>query len=136
MLFAIPNFSFWYFLRHPDIKKQKLHCQRVGKIKKILIIILKGLYKTTFHKTKSNLFSQFFFSHWQLHEFFFLFFYQSVCKFLKLYKILLASFHCVKKWRKFENTDRNILPKTNVILTFLNNLKPKFFFVGQLWWPT
>ena len=25
---------------------------------------------------------------------------------------------------------------SNVILTFLDHLKPKIFFVGQPWWPT
>ena len=25
---------------------------------------------------------------------------------------------------------------SNVILAFLDHLKPKIFFVGQLWWPT
>ena len=30
------QFPFWYFLRHPDIKKQKLRCEQAGEIKKIL----------------------------------------------------------------------------------------------------
>ena len=77
--------------------------------KKWLIIILK--VKTTCYKTKSK-FSQCFFSHWLLHRCFFLFLYQSICKFWKIDKILLESYHCVQKWRKFENANSNILPKT------------------------
>ena len=43
------------------------------------------------------------------------------------------------KWRKSEKTGRNVSPKTlvsNVILTFLDHLKPKIFFVSQPWGPT
>ena len=35
--------------------------------------------------------------------------------------------------------ERNAWPKalvSNVILAFLDHLKPKIFFVGQPWWPT
>ena len=30
----IPYFSFWYFLRHPDIQKQKLGCEWACETKK------------------------------------------------------------------------------------------------------
>ena len=30
---------------------------------------------------------------------------------------------------------RQKLIASNVILAFLDHLKPKFFFVGQAWWP-
>ena len=43
------------------------------------------------------------------------------------------------KWRKLENTEGNVSPKTlvsNVLLAFLDQWKPKIFFVGQPWWPT
>ena len=38
----------------------------------------------------------------------------TVCvgKFWKIEKISSITFHCIWKWRQFENTDRNILPKT------------------------
>ena len=29
-----------------------------------------------------------------------------------------------------------IVSKMDVILAFLDHLKPKFFFIGQSWWPT
>ena len=40
------------------------------------------------------------------------------------------------KWRKFENTERNVSSKTevsNVISAFLDHMKPKIFFVDQPW---
>ena len=47
-LFAIANFPSWYFLRHPDIKKQKLRRKRACEIKKNWsIFILKGFVKQT-----------------------------------------------------------------------------------------
>ena len=70
----------------------------------------KGLDKTTRYKTKP-IFSQFFFSHWLLYECLF-FPGQNACKFWKIDQILLTSFHCIAKCRKFENIDRNISPKT------------------------
>ena len=36
-LFAVPNFSFWYFLRNPGIKKQNLGFEWACEIKKWLI---------------------------------------------------------------------------------------------------
>ena len=81
--FAVPYFPFWLFLRHPDIKKQKLGWEWACKTKKMI----NHPIKKTCYKTKSN-FSQFFFSH----RVFFLFPYQSVCKFWKIDKISLVSF--------------------------------------------
>ena len=44
--FAVPYFSFWYFLRHSDIKKQKLGSELACKPpQKWLIIILKDFIK-------------------------------------------------------------------------------------------
>ena len=51
----------------------------------------------------------------------------------------MASFHCIYKWRKFENADSNILQKLivfKVILAFLDHLKPNIIFGGQPWWTT
>ena len=84
---------------------------------------LKWLYKTNCYKTKSN-FSQFFFSHWLLYECFYSFLINALVNFEKLIRFYR------KKWRKFENTDRNILPKpiiSNVISAFSDLLKPNIF---------
>ena len=72
--------------------------------------ILMSLLLLVAEAKKVQLFSFFLFS---LTAVFFLFSYQGVCKFWKIAKILLASFHCIYKWRKFENADRNILPKNS-----------------------
>ena len=54
--------------------------------------------------------------------------------------VILTSKNIIyKKWRKFENSERNFSPKTlvfNVILAFLDHLKPNIFFVGQPWAPS
>ena len=44
-LFAVLYSPFWYFLRHPDIQKQKLGCKWVCKTKKWLTIILMNFLK-------------------------------------------------------------------------------------------
>ena len=72
-----------------------------------LIIILRDFIKQPIIK-QSPTFFQFFFSHWL----FFLFHYQSICKFWKIHKISGKLIHCIQKWRKFENVDGNILLKT------------------------
>ena len=87
-----------FLLRHPDIKEQKLGCEWACEIKKKIINChinhIKGLYKTNCYKTKSNI-SQFSFPHWLLHKCFFLFLYQCVCKFWKIFKISSTNFHCI-----------------------------------------
>ena len=35
--FAVPNFRFWYFLRHPDIKDWKMRCQYACEINKYIV---------------------------------------------------------------------------------------------------
>ena len=93
------QFSYlWY-------KKRKLHWEWAWKINKMINYYLKGLYETTCYKTKFN-YSQFFFSHWLLYEYFFSFLINTLVNFQKLIR-----FH-QKKRRKSENTDRNNLPKT------------------------
>ena len=105
-------------------------CEWACETKKWLIIIFKE-----FIKQKQSLNFLFFFS--VLIDGYtnvFPFPYQGVCKFWKIDKISSASFHCIYKCRKFENADRNILQTvivSNVVLAFLDNLKPKIFFVGQ-----
>ena len=106
-----------------------MDCKWACETKKWLIIIFKEFIK---QKQSPNVLF-FFCSHWWLHKCF-PFPYQGVCKFWKINKISSASFHCTYKWRKFENADRNILQTiivSNVILAFLDNLKPNIFFVGQ-----
>ena len=94
------------------------------------------LYQINCYKTKSN-FSQLFFSHWLLYECFYSCLI-SVCKFWKIGKILSVY------WQAFiiygENVEilkekfRQKLIVSKVILAFLDQLKSKFFFVGQPWW--
>ena len=59
-LFVVPNFSFWYFLRYPDDKKQKLRCEWAREIKK-KIIILEGFIKQPVKKQNQFLLNVFFF---------------------------------------------------------------------------
>ena len=95
----------------------------------------KGLHKTTCYKTKS-IFSQFFFSHLPLHEWFFFFPYQIVCKFWKIDKI--SSYMTMEKNWKYWNMEilcQKIIV-SNIILAFLDDLKPKMFFFMKPWWST
>ena len=102
----------------------------LGNKKKIINYHFKGLYKTTYYKTKPS-YSQLFFPQWLLYECFFCFFYQSVCKYHwqafigykngENLKILIKVF-CDK------------LIVSGVILTFLDHVKAKIFFVIQPWW--
>ena len=62
--------------------------------KKWLIVILKDFIKQP-AINQSPTFSQFLFSHWLLYKCFFLFPYQSVCRFWKIGKTSFASFHCI-----------------------------------------
>ena len=95
---------------------------------------VKGLYKTTCYKTKSN-FSQFFFFYRLLHKCFFSFLIKAFANFEKLIR-----FHWQAK--NGENLKKLIeifcqkLIASNIILVFLDHLKTKTFFVGQPWWPT
>ena len=66
--------------------------QSKKKKKKKINYHIKGLYKTTCYKTKSNL-SQFFFSHWLLHKSFISFLIKAFV--YQIDKISLASFHCI-----------------------------------------
>ena len=100
--------------------------------KKMINDHIKGLYKTTCYKTKSNI-SQFFFSHWPLRKCFFLFPYQCVCKFWKIYKIHRQTFIVYKNGENLKILIEIFCQKlvvSNVILAFLDHLKPKIFFIG------
>ena len=95
------QYRFWY----PWYQKAKIALQISLRNKRKINYHFKGLYKTTCDKKRFN-FSQFFFSHWLLYECFFPFLIKTLVNFEKLIRFYQ------QKRRKFENTDRNILPKT------------------------
>ena len=145
--FTVPSSTFRYFLCHPHIKEQKFRCERACETNKYLMnkkaywiknhCHFKWLYKTSCYKTKSN-FSQFLYSNLLLYECFFSFLNTSVCKIWKVDKTSSSSFYYIWKWRKFENTDRNISWKLLIFCEnyyYFDRLKPKVFFVDQPWWP-
>ena len=137
--FAVPYFSFWYFLRHPDIKKQKLGSELAcNPPPKMINYHIEGLYKTTCYKTKSN-FSQFFFSHWLLHKYFFSFLIKGFANFKNLIRFHWQAFIVYKNGENLKMLIEIFCQKlivSNVILAFLDHLKPKIFFFGQPWCPT
>ena len=100
--------------------------------KKMINYHIKGLYKTTCYKTKSN-FSQFFFSHRRLLKCFFSFLIKAFKNFEKL---IIFHWQAFIVYKNGENLKMLIeifcqkLTVSNVILTFLYHLKPKIFFVG------
>ena len=115
------------FLASPWYEKAKIGLQMSLRIKKMINCHIKGHYKTTCYKTKSNFF-QFFLSHWLLRH----------ANFEKLIKFHWQAFTVYKKE---ENLKMLIEIFCNwyfsrVILAFLDHLKPKIFFVDQPWWPT
>ena len=65
---------------------------------------IKGLYKTTCHKKKSN-FCQFFFSHWLLHNCFFSFLIKAFASFEKLIRFYWQAFIAHKNGK---NSKKNI----------------------------
>ena len=117
--------SSWY-------QKAKIGLRMSLQNKKMINYHIKGLYKTTCYKTKSN-FSQFFFSHWLLRELFFSFLIKVFANFEKLIIFYRQACIVYKICKNRENL--NILieifcPKlivSNVILAFLDRLKPKIF---------
>ena len=104
----------------------------------ILTYSHKWLCKTTCYKTKSN-FSQFFCPHWLLQKRFFSFLIKAFANFEKLIRFHLQSFSVYKDGENLKmliEMFRQKLVVSNVILTFLDHLKLKIFFVSQSWWPT
>ena len=89
------HLPFWCFLRHPDIKKLQLRCEWACEIQNKFNYEIKGLYKTTCYKTRSN-FSQFFFSYWLLHECFFSFLIKAFLIFEKLIRFHWQAFTLYK----------------------------------------
>ena len=126
------------FLRHPDIKKQKSGCKWALRNKKMINYHIKGLYKTTCYKTKSNL-SQFFFSHWLLHKCFFSFLSNAFANFEKLIRFHPQTLIVYKNGEDLKIPIEIFCQKlivSDVILAFIDHLKPNIFFIGQPWWPT
>ena len=118
----------WYFLRHPDIKKQKLGYEWACETKNINYHI-KELYKSTCYKTKSN-FPQFFFSHWLLHKYFFSFLIKAFTNFEKLIRFHWQAFIAYQTGENLKTLIEIFCQKlivSNVILAFLDHLKRKIF---------
>ena len=94
---------------------------------------IKGLYKTTCSNTKSN-FSQFFFSHWRLHKCFFSFLIKALANFEKLVRFHWQAFIVYKNGENLKTLIEIFYQKrivSNVILAFLDHLKPKMFFADH-----
>ena len=122
--------SSWY-----QKKKKKKKKVRMSLITKIINHHIKGLYKRTCYKTKSK-FSQFFFSHWLVHKCFFSFLIKAFANFKKLIRFRWQDFIVYKNRKKLKMLIEIFCQKlivSNVILAFLDHLKPKIFFVGQPW---
>ena len=112
--------------------KQTLGCKWVCETKKMINYHIKGLYKTT------N-FSQFFFSHWLLYKRFFSFLIKAFANFEKLKRFHWQAFIVYKNEENLKMLVEIFCRKlivSNVLLAFLDHLKPKIFFVGPPWWPT
>ena len=132
MLFPTSPFDIsciiWY-------QKAKMGSEWACERKKWLIHYhIKGLYKITCYKTKSK-FSQFFFSHWLLRKCFFSFLIKAFANFEKLIRFHWQTFIVYKNGINLKTLIeifRQTLIVSNVILTFLDHLKHKVFFVDQL----
>ena len=103
--------------------------------KKLINCHIKGLYKTTCYKTKSNC-SFSFLIDCRIIVFFFP--YQSVCKFEKLIRFHWQAFIVYKNGENLKMLIEIFCRKLivcNIILAFLDHLTPKVFFAGQPWRP-
>ena len=99
---------------------------------------IKGRYKITCYKTNSN-FSLFFFSHWLLHNCFFSFLIKAFENFEKLIWLHWHAFVVYKNGENFKILIKIFFQKLlvyNVVLAFLDQLKPRIFSIDQPWWPT
>ena len=95
-------------------------------------------YKITCNETKSN-FSQIFFSHWLLHKWFFSFLIKALGNFEKLIRFHWQAFIIYKNGENLKMLREIFCQKlivSNIILAFLDHLKPKIFFSGQPWWQS
>ena len=117
--------SSWY-------QKAKIGLRMSLQNKKMINYHIKGLYKSTCYKTKSN-FSEFFFSHWLLHKCFFSFLIKAFVNFKILIRFHWQAFIIYKNGENLKMLIEIFCQKptvSNAILTFLYHLKPKIFFVG------
>ena len=112
------------FLRHPDIKKQKLGCEWACEIK-VFIIILKAFIKQPVIKQKSN-FTQFFFSHWLLRKGFFFFLIKALANLAKLIRFHGQAFIAYKSGENLK-----ILIEIFCQKSIVSNVILKIFFVSQ-----
>ena len=120
LLCLLPLVSSWY-------QKAKIGLRMSLRNKKMINYHIKGLYKTT------N------FSHWLLRKCFFSFLIKT---FANLEKLIRFHWQAFIVYKNIENLKMLIeifcqkLIVSNVVLAFLDHLKPKILFVGQPWWPT
>ena len=143
MYFAIPSYLLFplplmIFLASSWYQKEKIWLWMSLRNKKMINYHIKGLYKTTCYKTKSN-FSQFFFSHWLLHKRFFSFLIKASENFEKLIRFHWQASIVYKNGENLKMLIEILCQKliiSNVTLAFLDHLKPKIFFVSQPWWST
>ena len=108
---------------------------RIG-LEKMINYHVKRLCKTTYNKTKSK-FLSFFFSHWLLHKCLFSFLIKVFVNFEKLIRFHWEAVTVYKNWENLKMLIEIFCQKlivSNVILVFLDHLKPKTFSVDQPWW--
>ena len=131
-------FPLFIFLASSWYQKAKIGLRMRLRNKTIVNYHIKGLYKTTCYKTKSN-FSQFFFSHWLLRKCFFSFLIKAFTNFENLIRFHWQAFIVHKNGENLKMLIEIFFPELIVssgILALLDHLKPKIFFVGQPWWLT
>ena len=139
MSFAIPDYLrslllLLVFLASSWYQKAKIGLRMSLRSKKMLNYHIKEPYKTACYKTKSN-FSRFFFSQ----KCFFSFLIKAFANFEKLIRFHWQAFIVYKNGENLKMLIEIFCQKlvvSNVILAFLDHLKPKILFVGQTWWPT
>ena len=103
--------------------------------KNMIIIILKGFIKQLAIK-QSQFFPQFLFSHWLLYVCFSSFFIKAFANFEKLIRFYWQAFILHKNGESFKILIEIFRQKrivSNIILAFLDHLKPKISLVGQPW---
>ena len=128
-LLAICLLPLLIFLASCWYQKAKIGLRMSLQNKKLINHHIKGLYKTTCYKTKSN-FPQFFFSHWLMHKCFFSFLVKVFENFEKLIRFHWQAFIVYKNGENLKMLIEIFCQKSivsNVILAFLDHLKPKIF---------
>ena len=119
------------------IKKQKLGCKWACEIKKWLIIILKGFIKQPVIKHSPTFLSFSFLIDCYISVFSFSL--SMLANFEKFIRFHRQAFTVYKNGENLKILIEIFCQKpivSNVILAFLDHLKPKIFFIGQSWWLT